>query len=246
MVQQPRALTALDMVALSTYDGIQKWVQNLDGEIRSNIGSQDAVARATDGCCALLQHTAILFAAIEKALKATEIENINETYPRLGDFSSSVERLLKAADRVIPNKFAGGSGSRLEFVAGNGKEDPGQPRYFTHCPTGAALEHAVRCLPPAEFDVYFVCIVDGCNKGLKEWDPKDPMAKRTKHMENCHEGVDATTAVWDPMDAGWVLRQAKSVPAEVRPIFIYCLESPLCYRGNLAMRSVTGEFIMKI
>ena len=38
-----------------------------------------------------------------------------------------------------------------------------------------------------------------------------------------------------------VLRQAESYYEDVRPIFIYCLESPLCYHGNLAMRSVKGD-----
>ena len=128
--------TAVDTAALSTYDGIQKWAAAQAAAIRSNSGSHDAVARATDGCCALLQHTATLFAVIEKEIKAAASKNVNETYPRLGDFSRGVERLLKAADRVIPKTFAGGGGSRFEFAAGAGKEDPGRDLRALSCRGG--------------------------------------------------------------------------------------------------------------
>jgi len=52
------------------------------------------------------------------------------------------------------------------------------------------------------------------------------------------------------MTADWAMKAAREakdaatglpIPPELYPIFLYCLESPICYEGNRAMRGVTGN-----
>ena len=103
--------------------------------------------------------------------------------------------------------------------------------YFQKAPKELPpLSEAVRFVT---YEKYFVCPVDGCGKGVAEWN-------RTKHTEVNHGGM-LSEVTWTAMDAVWVVSNAERFPEPVRPIYMYCLETPLCYDANRSMRQVRGQ-----
>eukprot|EP00759_Apiculatamorpha_spiralis_P007541 PhF_6_TR14709/c0_g1_i1/m.23146 len=162
------------------------------------------------------------------------------------------EQLMNSMDKVNPTTTKGSGGSsRFEFNVECVK-DPGQPDYFSHMPDDkkVLLEQALLL---ANFSGYCVC--NTCEHGITKGSEQD-------HMNEHHAGIMQPVR---PMDAQFVVRAAeawksnfltktgneilsivncanKEEAAEnLAAIHVYTMQTPLCYQGNAAMRSVTGD-----
>ena len=146
----------------------------------------------------------------------------------LGSLALTLERMLDVVDRVNPKTFGiGVTSDRFRVDAESLMKDPGQPDYFSHCPSGGlSLEEA---LAKIDFSKYSVCGTTG--RGVAEWN-------RDNH---CQKNLNGRATVWEPMTPQWIMKVAqeatdpttnKSIPPELYPIYIYCLESAACYEGS--------------
>jgi len=206
----------------------------------------DGLLKATDSLLELQRLVSDLLEelvpAYKKVLKANAVAT---PLPSLQTMVPVVERLLDKLDAACPQSFSGGAGnSRLKFEAADIKKDPGQPNYFGGMTDDVGSLHDV--VKKISFTGWSVCSTT--NKGVKDID-------RASHIKKNLNGKPPER--WDPMTADWIIETVSSATMEVTrddgtkehvpipkplwPIYIYCMQTPVCYEGNYAMRSVTGE-----
>eukprot|EP00759_Apiculatamorpha_spiralis_P009297 PhF_6_TR15970/c0_g2_i6/m.24974 len=100
------------------------------------------------------------------------------------------------------------------------------------------------CIGLADFGDFAVCTI--CNRGMwKSDEKKHMMSEHNVTVNDSHRCKEMTSEYVVNEVSQWMMKQQQSTMTtnshEMAPVYVYTMQSPLCYGGNRAMRSVRGD-----